>query len=256
VNTVDFDVVVVGGGVVGLATARACTLKGLQVLVLEAAEHVGFGISSRNSEVIHAGLHYPQGSLKARLCVRGSEALYSYCQRRGIPHNRCGKLVVATEASQHPRLAVLFEQAVHNGVRDLKWLTGDEARQLEPNVSYTSAFLSPNTGIVDSAALIISLVADLEAQGGCVSLRTEFEMAIREKEDLPDHREIGGRVLGGVEPLAHQQRRTRIDAGRAACDWPRARVSSRGHIWPRATTSQLPGGHSAASSIRSRSRRA
>src|SRR3569833_1900015 len=103
-STVDFDGVVIGAGVVGLAVARACALKGHQVLVLESANHVGSGISSRNSEVIHAGLYYPEGSLKARLCVRGRDALYEYCEARGVPHRRCGKLVVATDESQRDRL--------------------------------------------------------------------------------------------------------------------------------------------------------
>jgi L-2-hydroxyglutarate oxidase LhgO len=179
-SAADFDVVVVGGGVVGLSVARACALEGHHVLVLEVADCVGSGVSSRNSEVIHAGLYYPVGSLKALLCVRGREALYDYCAARGIPHQRCGKLVVATEPSQHSRLEALFQQAARNGVRDLVWLSAEEARQLEPEVACTRALLSPSTGIVDSHALITSLVGDIEAHGGWIARHTEFGGAARE----------------------------------------------------------------------------
>ncbi len=177
----DFDVAVVGGGVVGLAVARACGAQGLQVLVLEAADYVGSGVSSRNSEVLHAGLYYPTGSLKALLCVRGREALYQYCADRSIPHRRCGKLVVATSPAQHRRLENLYEQAVRNGVRDMVWLSAGEARELDPAVSCTKAFLSPSTGIVDSHALLQSLVADIETRGGWICLRTAFRKAVRER---------------------------------------------------------------------------
>src|SRR6186713_3431410 len=125
-GAVDFDTVIIGAGVVGLAVARACALEGHQVLVLERADRIGSGVSSRNSEVIHAGLYYPQGSLKARLCVSGRESLYEYCRTRGVPHQPCGKLVVATEASQHSRLEAIFQQAVRNGVPDLRWLSPDD----------------------------------------------------------------------------------------------------------------------------------
>jgi L-2-hydroxyglutarate oxidase LhgO len=180
-STPDFDLVVIGGGVVGLAVARACGTQGLQVLVLEAADCVGSGVSSRNSEVLHAGLYYPTGSLRAVLCVRGREALYEYCADRGIAHRRCGKLVVATNPAQHPRLEALYQQAGRNGVRDLIWLSTGEARELEPAVSCTSAFLSPSTGIVDSHALVQSLVADVEARGGWICLRTGLRSAVRER---------------------------------------------------------------------------
>lgn len=179
-SSVDFDVVVVGAGVVGLAVARACALAGHHVLVLEQADRVGTGISARNSEVIHAGLYYPAGSLKATLCVRGREALYEYCRQRGIAHQRCGKLVVATDASQHEQLEAIFQQGARNGVRDLVWLSGTEVRQLEPEVFCTKAFLSPSTGIIDGQAYMTSLLGDLEAQSGWVSLQTRFESAERD----------------------------------------------------------------------------
>jgi len=183
-SAVDFDVVVVGAGVVGLAVARACALRGMQVLVLEEADRVGSGISARNSEVIHAGLYYPEGSLKALLCTRGREALYDYCQVRGIPHQRCGKLVVATEADQHSRLESLFQQATRNGVRDLEWLSAGEVRDLEPEICCTRAFLSPGTGIIDSHSFMVSLAGDLEARQGWISLDTGFDRAVRDDESF------------------------------------------------------------------------
>jgi L-2-hydroxyglutarate oxidase LhgO len=174
---VDFDVVVVGAGVVGLAVARACALEGHRVLVMEQADRIGSGISARNSEVIHAGLYYPENSLKATLCVRGRDALYEYCQQRGIAHQRCGKLVVTTDPSQHDRLEAIFQQAARNGVRDLVRLSCAEARQLEAEVFCTRALLSPSSGIIDGQAYMTSLAGDLEARSGWVSLQTQFEQA-------------------------------------------------------------------------------
>ena len=179
-SSVDFDVVVVGAGVVGLAAARACALGGHRVLVTEQADRIGSGISSRNSQVVHGGLYYPEGSLKATLCVRGREALYEYCRQRGIAHQRCGKLVVATNASQQDQIEAIFQQAARNGVGDLVWLSSAEVRQLEPEVFCTKAFLSPSTGIIDGHAYMSSLAGDLEARGGWISLQTRFENAERD----------------------------------------------------------------------------
>lgn len=144
------DSVVVGAGVVGLAVARALALQGREVLLLEAANAIGTETSSRNSEVIHAGIYYPQGSLKARLCVRGKAMLYDYCGARGLPHSRCGKLIVATSEQQRAQLEGIRQRAAANGVQDLQWLTRDEARALEPELECVAALLSPSTGIVDS----------------------------------------------------------------------------------------------------------
>ena len=177
---IDFDVVVIGSGVVGMAVARACAMQGMRVLVLEVQAHPGSEISSRNSEVIHAGLYYSPGSLKATLCVRGRHAIYEYCAARGIPHRKCGKLVVATEAHQHLRLKGLYDQAFQNGVRDLVWLSPAEVSELEPNVECSQAFLSPSTGIIDSHALLLSLIGDVEVAGGWIALRTEFMEAFRQ----------------------------------------------------------------------------
>ncbi len=162
------DTVVVGAGVVGLAVARALALRGHEVLVLEAASAIGTGTSSRNSEVIHAGIYYPHGSRKARLCVQGREMLYAYCQERGIAYRRCGKLIVATSEAQRAQLAGIRAAAAGNGVHDLVELTRAEAVAMEPALECVAALHSPSTGIVDSHALMLSLQGELESAGGMV----------------------------------------------------------------------------------------
>ncbi len=162
------DCVVIGAGVVGLAVARALTLQGREVMVLEAANAIGTGTSSRNSEVIHAGIYYAAGSLKARLCVQGKQMLYAYCAERGIGHQRCGKLIVATADAQVAALHGIVAKAAANGVDDLVLLTRDEARAMEPQLECVGAIHSPGTGIVDSHALMLSLQGDLENAGGLV----------------------------------------------------------------------------------------
>ena len=171
------DVVVIGAGVVGLAVARALALQGREVMVLEAADAIGTGTSSRNSEVIHAGIYYPQGSLKARLCVQGKSMLYAYCAERGIGHQRCGKLIVATHAAQVPELQAIIAKAAANGVDDLVLLTGEQARALEPNLACVAAVQSPSTGIVDSHALMLALLGDLEHAGGLLALNSGLNRA-------------------------------------------------------------------------------
>ena len=162
------DCVVVGAGVVGLAVARALALQGREVMVLEAAEAIGTGTSSRNSEVIHAGIYYPQGSLKARLCVDGKDMLYAYCAERGIGHSRCGKLMVATNDAQLAQLQGIVAKAAANGVQDLMLLTREQARALEPQLECVAALHSPSTGIVDSHSLMLALQGELENAGGIV----------------------------------------------------------------------------------------
>ena len=166
------DCVVIGAGVVGLAVARALSMAGREVMVLEAADAIGTGTSSRNSEVIHAGIYYPAGSLKARLCVQGKAMLYDYCAARGIGHRRCGKLMVATSEAEVPQLAGIIEKAAANGVHDLVLLTRGQARAMEPQLECVAAIHSPSTGIVDSHALMLSLQGDVEASGGIVVLNT------------------------------------------------------------------------------------
>ncbi len=162
------DCVVVGAGVIGLAVARALAVAGREVLVLEAAEGIGTETSSRNSEVIHAGIYYPPGSLMARFCVAGRRALYDFCRDRGVPHRNCGKLIVATSAEEDGRLAGIKARAEANGVEGMRVLSAAEARALEPNLSCTSALLSPATGIVDSHAYMLALQGEAEAAGAMV----------------------------------------------------------------------------------------
>ena len=172
------EAVVVGAGVVGLAVARALALQGREVLVLEAADAIGTGTSSRNSEVIHAGIYYPQGSLKAKLCVQGKALLYAYCAQRGIGHSRCGKLLVATSAAQVAALPGIIAKAAANGVHDLQWLTREQARALEPALHCLAAVHSPSTGIVDSHGLMLALQGDLEHAGGMVAFNSELKSAV------------------------------------------------------------------------------
>ena len=163
------DVLVIGAGVVGLAVARRLARAGREVVVAEAAEAIGTGTSSRNSEVIHAGIYYPKGSLKARLCVAGREALYDYCADRGVAHRRTGKLIVAAEAAEVPRLEAVRAAAAGNGVA-LERLDGAAARALEPELVCAGALLSPLTGVVDSHALMLSLQGEAEDHGAVVAL--------------------------------------------------------------------------------------
>ena len=166
------ETAIVGSGVIGLAIARALTLRGVQVLLLERERGVGYGTSSRSSEVIHSGLYYPTGSLKARLCVTGREALYRYCNERHIPYKRCGKLVVATETSEDEVIEALRRLAKANGVDDVDLIGMARLNALEPDLSGTSALISPSTGIVDSHALMLSYQADAEAAGATFSFYT------------------------------------------------------------------------------------
>ena len=171
------ECVVIGAGVVGLAVARALALQGREVLVLEAADAIGTGTSSRNSEVIHAGIYYPQGSLKATLCVKGRAMLYDYCAARGIGHSRCGKLIVATSAEQVAQLQGIVNKAAANGVQDLVLISREEAQAMEPRLQCVAAVHSPSTGIVDSHALMLALQGDLENAGGLVVLNSSLAHA-------------------------------------------------------------------------------
>ena len=188
------ECVVIGAGVVGLAAARALAQSGREVLVLEGAGGIGTGTSSRNSEVVHAGIYYPAGSLKARFCVGGKHMLYAYCAERGIPHSRLGKLIVAAEPAEVAVLDGIRQKAAVNGVDDLEHLSEADARHLEPALHAAAALLSPSTGIVDSHALMLAYQGDLEHAGGSVAVHAPV---------LSGRVQPGGFVLrvGGDEPM-------------------------------------------------------
>lgn len=192
--SVDIDCVVVGAGVVGLAVARALALSGREVIVVEAGEGIGVGISSRNSEVIHAGIYYPSGSLKAQLCVEGKQRLYAFCDERGVDYRRLGKLIVATDEGQRLALQRLLEQGLRNGVDDLQWLDAGQALSLEPELSCVAALWSPSTGIVDSHGLMLALQGDAEASGASIAFHTPLLAArcIEQGFELQ---------MGGAQPM-------------------------------------------------------
>lgn len=188
------DCVVVGAGIVGLAVARALARAGREVLVLEQAAQIGSGVSARNSEVIHAGLYYAPGSLKAQLCVRGKALLYALCEAHGVAHRRCGKLVVATEATQLPALQALQARARANGV-PVDWLDAPAAQALEPALRCVAALHSPSTGIVDSHGAMLALQGELEAAGGLVALGTRVVGGAVNAEGLRLHTDSAAGAL-------------------------------------------------------------
>jgi L-2-hydroxyglutarate oxidase LhgO len=161
----DIDCIVVGAGVVGLAIARALAQSGREVMVVEAAEGIGTGTSARNSEVIHAGIYYPAGSLKAKLCVQGRHMLYAYCAEKGVAHKRIGKLIVATSEEEIPKLDDILSKARVNGVGDMELLSASQAQALEPALFCTAALFSPSTGIIDSHGLMLAYQGDAENAG-------------------------------------------------------------------------------------------
>ncbi len=173
----DFDACVVGAGAVGLACGRALARRGQSVVVLEKESAIGQGVSSRNSEVIHAGLYYATGSLKARLCVTGRRALYAYLDAHKVDYRKCGKLVVATDESQIARLEAIRIQARENDVEDITALTGAEAMALEPGLKAVAALASPQSGVFDSHGYMLSLRGEIEDAGGAVVERSPFERA-------------------------------------------------------------------------------
>jgi L-2-hydroxyglutarate oxidase LhgO len=168
-------VLVVGAGVIGLAVARQAAVAGHEVIVAEATFGIGSGISSRNSEVIHAGMYYPTGSLRARHCVGGNRSLYAYCAAHGVAHRRCGKLIVATDAAEARQIAVIGDRGRANGVEGLELIDGAQARRLEPALSCTAALWSPQTGIVDGHGFMLALQGELEDHGGMIAFATRIE---------------------------------------------------------------------------------
>ncbi len=170
----EVDAVVVGAGAVGLAIARRLALDGCSVVVLEAADAAGAGVSSRSSEVIHAGIYYPKGSLKARLCVEGRRQLYGYCARRQVEVRRLGKFIVAADTTQLAALEGIHAAALANGVDDVEIWSAAKFHEVEPDVVCEAAIFSPSTGIFDSHGYVLSLLGDVEAAGGVVALRSPF----------------------------------------------------------------------------------
>lgn len=169
---------VVGAGAVGLAIARTLALAGREVLALEQADAIGTGTSSRNSEVIHAGIYYPTGSLKARLCVSGKEALYPYLEERVVGHRRLGKIIVAVTQDEIAELERYHAQAAANGVTDLQWLSAEEIAELEPEIRCVRGLLSPSTGILDTHEYMLALQGDLETAGGLVALNAPVHRVV------------------------------------------------------------------------------
>ncbi|MDO7836331.1 NAD(P)/FAD-dependent oxidoreductase [Sphingobium sp. HBC34] len=174
------DAIVIGGGVVGLAIGRALALAGHAPLILEGEADFGSWTSSRNSEVIHAGIYYPQGSLKARLCVEGKEMLYAFCAERGVPHKQIGKLIFAHDAAQFGELEKIEAAALSAGVHDLRWLDRSQAQALEPELDCAAALLSPSTGIVDSHSLMQALLGEAEAHGGMLVTNSPVDRISRQ----------------------------------------------------------------------------
>lgn len=173
------ETIVIGAGVIGLACAKSLAESGREVVVLERADGIGTETSSRNSEVIHAGIYYPAGSAKAKTCVEGRRALYAYCEERGIPHRKCGKLIVACSEDEEPVLYGILEKSLANGLTGpgerLEWRTADEAMALEPALFCTKALYSPSTGIVDSHALMLAYQGDAESLGAMIAFETPIE---------------------------------------------------------------------------------
>jgi L-2-hydroxyglutarate oxidase LhgO len=190
----DADVLVVGAGVVGLAVARALALEGRAVVVVEARGGIGQESSARNSEVIHSGIYYPTDSLKARLCVRGRKQLYEFLGARGLPHRRCGKLIVAADADEFARLVTLKNRGEANGVEGLELISATNARELEPALACAGALLCPETGIFDSHAYMLALQGEAEAAGTAFAFHAPFVSAQRAGDGFDVE-------MGGAEPM-------------------------------------------------------
>ena len=246
------QVLVVGAGVVGLAVARAVALAGHEVIVAEAAAGIGTGVSSRNSEVIHAGLYYPTGSMRAYHCPRSRRMLYEFCSTHGVPHRKCGKLVVATNEAEAERLDGILKQATINGVEGVEMIDGAAARRLEPALACVAAMRSPETGIIDSHRYMLALEGELEDHGGVVAFNTPIERLVQVSDGWQAH-------FGGADPQSITVDAVVNSAGLGAQRLARPRKvirrsGCRGWCSPRATTSATAAARrSRGSSIRCRS---
>lgn len=209
------DCVIVGAGVIGLAIARRLAQQGREIVVLEAAEAIGTVTSARNSEVIHAGIHYKPGSMRARLCRPGRDALYAYCRERGIAHRNCGKLIVAADERDVENLAHIVDWATQNGVDDLVMLDGAQARAMEPAVQCIAALHSPSTGIIDSHGYMLALRGDAEAAGAAFAFLAPLAGARRTADGLVIE-------VGGAEPMELSCRMLINAAGLSAPDVARS----------------------------------
>jgi L-2-hydroxyglutarate oxidase LhgO len=192
------DAVVIGAGIMGLAVARRLAAAGRDVVILEAEDAVGVHASSRNSEVIHAGIYYPPGSLKARACVEGRQRLYDYCAERGVPHERCAKLIVATDPAQRDELEIIRRRAHANGATDVVHVDAAHARAMEPELRCVAALHSPSTGIVDSHALMHALLRDAERAGAMLALKSTLEKGVVRSDGIELH-------VAGAEPILATQ---------------------------------------------------
>ncbi len=205
----DFDAVVVGAGVVGLASAYALARRGQSVVVLEREERIGMGVSSRNSEVIHAGLHYSTGSLKARLCIEGRRALYTFLETHSVAYQKCGKLIVATDESEVSPLEQLLRQSEVNCVEGVRWLSGADACALEPGLNAIAALECAESGVVDAHGYMLALEGEVEAHGGAIALSAPFLGAAADAEGFAVR-------VGGEAPITINARQLIIAAGLGA----------------------------------------
>jgi L-2-hydroxyglutarate oxidase LhgO len=191
----DVDTVIIGAGAVGLAVAASFARTGGDALVVEAANAIGTGTSSRNSEVIHGGMYYPTGSLRHRMCVEGRQLLYAYLEARGVPHLKRGKLIVATSEAETAKIVAIHATGLANGVEKLEMISGAQAMAWEPALSCTAVLWSPETGVVDAHAYMLALRGEIEDHGGAIALATPVERVV--------HAPGGFRVItGGAEPSA------------------------------------------------------
>lgn len=225
--TESVECAVIGAGVVGLAVAREFALAGVETVVLESEQHIGTSTSSRNSEVIHAGIYYPQGSLKADLCVLGKRLLYRYCASHFVEHRRCGKLIVATDVEQIPRLDEIIAVGNANGVKDLEMLTQSEVRKRQPQLECVAAVYSPSTGIIDSHSLMLSFQGDFESAGGMLAVESPvtggacLDEGLRLRVGGASETELAARYVVNSTGLAAQATSRELD-GVPADSIPRA----------------------------------